>query len=149
MKLSKVIAFLIWVAWVLAWVHAANTSPQYVPKAPPGILFLPAVMMAGPFLTRRDPLDVAPLRAWIDNRLGDGSYVGFIRNLKPMLLLSLSCIVSGLLGFARNLRANAPLDAYWFHAFFLCCGLSFLISRAVLAKRGLSIESGSAAGGPP
>ena len=109
MKLSKVIAFLIWVAWVLAWVHAANTSPQYVPKAPPGILFLPAVMMAGPFLTRRDPFDVAPLRAWIDNRLGDGSYVGFIRNLTPMLLLSLSCIVSGLLGFARNLRANAPL----------------------------------------
>jgi hypothetical protein len=147
--MSKVIAFLIWVAWVLAWVHAPTTSPQYVPKAPPGILFLPVVSVVGLSLARRDPFDVAPLRAWIDNRLGDGSYVGFIRNLKPMLLLSLSFIASGLLGLARNLQANAPLDAYWFHAFFLCCGLSFLIGRAVLAKRGLSMESGSPAGSAP
>jgi hypothetical protein len=92
---------------------------------------------------RRDPFDVAALRTWIDRWLGDGAYAGFIRNVKPLLLFGTSGIAVGLVGFIQTFDASTPLDAYWHDGSMVSGGLGCHIARAMLARRGLSMDSDS------
>jgi len=150
MSLSKLIANLVWMQTLILWVPATSTflsslDDQPSPAELPAVMaLLPGVLItAGILWLRRDPFDLIALRTWVDKRLGDGAYAGFIRNAKPLLLFGTSSIAVGLVGFIQTFDANAPLDAYWHHGSMVSGGLGCHIARAMLARRGLSMDSDS------
>src|SRR5215470_659464 len=114
MNFSKVIAALVWVLALDSCVPALAIllSPSLRNQASAAELsaamaLFPLVLMAASVLwVRRDPFDVVRLRLWIDNKLGDGVYAAFIRNLRPFQLVGISGIAAGLLGVILAFRAN-------------------------------------------
>jgi hypothetical protein len=110
------------------------------------IIFPVAFFTAAAFWLPGYPFDVVPLRLWIDEKKGDGSYAEFIRQVKPMLFFGVSGLVGAMAGFLRDVQAQPPIEALRAQGFWFSGAAGFLLAREILAKRGLSMESEAASG---
>src|SRR5262249_33971919 len=89
------------------------------------------------------PFDAPRLRMWVDRRWGDGAYVRFVQDLKPMLLWGVWGLVGAIACGLHTYRSDAPVDVFGLCGFPLSAGIGFLLARAVLAWRGQLMESRS------
>jgi hypothetical protein len=104
-------------------------------------LLLPATSLYWFAATRsRYPFDFAPLRQKIDQKLGVGTYKNLLQKVRPLLLMSLLCIFSGIGQFlvARSIRSEIGI---LFAELDVSAGIGFFLMRVTLARRGLLGES--------
>jgi hypothetical protein len=142
MKAGHTAAIVIWLVVLVLAIFGGSNRPNT--QFPAVVAILPLVFFtAAAFFMKSYPFDVVPLRVWIDGRFGNGSYAEFIRQLKPMLLFSVSAVVVAAGGFLRALQFTSPREAFWAQSFMFSGGIAFLLMRAILARRGLSMESRS------
>jgi hypothetical protein len=148
MDFGRSVAIAIWAATL---VPSVVFPPHFAQPTLVGssafILLLPFVVFtAGAFWVRAYPFDFVPLRVWADKKWGQGAYAGFVRKVKPVLLVGVLGIGAGASGSFQAYRAHFPAGAYWEAEFLLSMGAGVLVARIVLARRGLLIESRSASG---
>ena len=92
------------------------------------------------FKARGYPFDIPALSARVDSLCGPGAYARFLVDVKPLLLFGVSGMVAGFgqLFLLYQQQNGAPP----FHAAFMfSTGISFLIVRIILKKRGLLMET--------
>jgi hypothetical protein len=143
MNLSRIIAILVWTL-TLATVALPPIQHHPLPPLPKVILLFPVIFFpAAALLIGGYPFQAPRLRMWADRRWGDGAYVRFIQDLKPMLLWGVWVLAGAIACALQTYRSNAPIDAFWLCGFSLSCGIGLLLARAVLAWRGQLMESRS------
>jgi hypothetical protein len=144
MSRSKVVAILI---WLLALVAPLLPPPQHQPPLPlpfpKPLLLFPVVFFTVASFFGGYPFSGGRFRTWLDKTWGEGTYIGFIRDLKPMLLFGVGTLLGSVACSLHAYREGAPIDAYWSCGFGLSASVGFLLARLVLAKRGLLMESRS------
>lgn len=150
MKKTRIGARAIWIL-TLAQSTVAGASPPapgaFFPlhglQAMP-LMLLPLVFfVVAAFLMKGYPFDAPPLRKSVDDRFGEGVYADFIFELKPLLMFAVNGIYSGFLMLYVTRHAPSAA-AHGLAAFMISSGAGFWLLRAILAKRGLSLESSRA-----
>lgn len=92
------------------------------------------------FKARGYPFDIPSLSARVDSLCGPGAYARFLVDVKPLLLFGMSGMVAGfgqLFLLYQQQSGTTPFHA----AFMFSTGISFLIVRIILKKRGLLMET--------
>jgi hypothetical protein len=141
MKTSQAAAVVIWLIALILAFFGSPVQNREVAQIPAMVIFPVVFFTAAAFWMKGYPFDVVPLRLWIDKKRGDGRYAEFIRQLKPMLLFGMSGLAAATAGFLRALQVNSPLEALSAQGFALSAAAGFLLARAILVRRGLSMES--------
>jgi hypothetical protein len=155
MTVRKIVATLIWLFWLLAIAHSL-LNPQihnsHLPPLPPlapltstkvVIVLLPAVFFTVAAVWGGYPFDSVRWRRWADRKWGDGAYVRFIQDLKPMLLFAAAPAAGAVACLLHAYRETAPIDTDLSCGFALSFAVGFLLARVILARRGLLMESRS------
>jgi hypothetical protein len=143
MRLGRAVAVLIWLFVLISALLAPLDQHHPLPPIPKLIILFPAVFFATAGLLGGYPFAAPRLRAWADKRWGDGTYVRFMQDLKPMLLFGVAALTGAAACALHTYRAGAPLDDYWACGFPFSAGVGFLLGRVALAWRGLLMESRS------
>jgi hypothetical protein len=78
---------------------------------------------------RRRVYDVSWLRTLIDWKWGVGTFYNISVRLKPLSLMMLWCLSSGIVGLASTYANEQDWYAYFTSAFFLSCGLGLLVGQ--------------------
>jgi hypothetical protein len=141
MSISKAIAWTIWVVVVGGNVIQAPAMIQMpAPNAPwPILLFPPVFLILMAFIVDKAPDQSRTLALWTDRVFGAGSYVTFLRDLKPMLMFGTMGCLTALSGLTTSLWRGWPIPVIP-TGFLLSTGLGFLLARTVYARRGLLTE---------
>src|SRR5262245_57057089 len=109
MRLSRVIAVLIW-ALTLVAVALPPIQHHPVPPVPKVILLFPVIFFpAATLVMGRYPFEAPRFRMWADRRWGDGAYVRFIQDLKPMLLSGVAAVAGAVACALHTHRLDAPI----------------------------------------
>ena len=144
MSRSKVVAILIWFLVLAATLLPPPRPPHpSLPALPKLLLLFPVVFFTVASFFGGYPFSGGRFRTWLDKTWGEGTYIEFIRDLKPMLLWGVVALAGAAACSLHTCREGAPIDAYWACGFSLSVGVGFLLARLVLAKRGLLMESRS------
>jgi hypothetical protein len=144
MNAARAIAIVVWLLSLVSTLLPAHRLHQ-----PPGFDNLPRFVIALPVLFfgvgaffAGYPFDSPWMRRWSDKRWGDGAYVRFIQDLKPILLCAAVPLAGGVVNVLRLHFAGVPVDVFYF-GLSLSLASGFLLARVVLAWRGLPMESRS------
>jgi len=144
MRLGRIIAILIWLVGLFGLLGSVYTPSQIKEvQLPTWVIFLPAIFFPVAALWGRNPFEAPRLRVRIDKRGGEGAYVSFIRDLKPMLWFAVFGIAGAAVCYFQTFRAGIPVNHNSACGFTLSGGIGFLIARIVVARRGLLMEASS------
>jgi hypothetical protein len=114
-----------------------------LPQLPNLVVAFPVIFFTVAAFIGGYPFDHRGLRLWVDRHWGDGTYVRFMQDLKPMLLFAVSAFASAATCAVKEPTAEGRIGAYSACGFALSVGAGFLLARIVLARRGLLMEARS------
>jgi hypothetical protein len=144
-------AVAVWVLCVLAvglvgiWIPPA-TAPLSISKLQLAFfqvasLMAPALSIGGFALScHRTPFHSRVLEQLVDSRFGQDRLKELLREVRPLLLLSVLCIVAGGERLYIAVRTNAVTERI-FAELDISAGIGFLIMWAILRRRDFSVES--------
>ena len=144
MIISKVLAAAIWIYSMVT--YASFQVPEkmlggFTLSEDYFVLLVPIVLSTlFSFKARGYPFDIPALSARVDSLCGPGAYARFLVDVKPLLLFGVSGMVAGcsqLFLLYQQQNGATPFHA----AFMFSTGISFLIVRIILKKRGLLMET--------
>jgi hypothetical protein len=150
MNAGRIVAIAIWglaLGGTLVSFFAPEPAPppelRNLPQLPKLVIVFPAVFFTVAAFLGGYPFYHRGLRLWVDRRWGDGTYVRFMQDLKPMLLLGLIAVAGAATCAVKEPTTEGPIVGYWACGFALSTGTGFLLARVMLARRGLLMESRS------
>jgi hypothetical protein len=150
MNAGRIVAIAIWglaLGGTLVSFFAPEPAPppelRNLPQLPKLLIVFPAVFFTVAAFLGGYPFDHRGLRLWVDRRWGDGTYVRFMQDLKPMLLLGLIAVAGAATCAVKEPTTEGPIVGYWACGFALSTGTGLLLARVMLARRGLLMESRS------
>ncbi len=114
-----------------------------LPQLPNLVVAFPAILFTVAAFIGGYPFDHRGLRLWVDRHWGEGTYVRFMQDLRPMLLLGVSALAGAATCAVKEPTTEGAIGGYPACGFALSMGAGFLLARIVLARRGLLMESRS------
>lgn len=142
MNISKVLATAIWIYSMVKYASFTPHENMFVGGSFHylDLLAIPAMSILFGFMARGYPFEMPSVTAGIDSLCGPGAYARFLVDVKPLLLFGVSGLVAGcsqlFLFFQQQGGATPFTTTVPFSA-----GISFLIVRIILKKRGLLMET--------
>ena len=104
-------------------------------------LALPMVFFAvQPVWMRGHPLDFGPLRKHVDGEHGTGTYDGWLRAIRPLLLLAGAALAAAAACALNGWRVDAPTGAYVIAGSFLSAAAGLGLCWLILRWRGVQLE---------
>ncbi len=104
-------------------------------------LTLPAFFAATlPLWMRGHPLDMKQIRVGVDSHFAPGTYDRFVATVRPLQLMAMVGLVTGLSCLLASRGTGTPPAVYATGGFFLSAGIGFMACLALLRLRGHRIE---------
>lgn len=138
MRKSALLAAILWV-WLVGgsivqgfMLRASPLAQINLPMQWPLVVLPAVIVIGGALLTKRVP-GASLIGTRVDQTYGHGTYLSFMRLLKPELLCACTSFAIGLVG----LIVSGTDVALGTKAFFISGGLSFLVAHFITRWRGL------------